>query len=146
MLFFYKECFCQLCFHNWERRLDPDCCLCCAFMRHSWQCMLDGVVLKGWCQPCTCTHNKPQSGKCICHSEYVIVIQHGDAPKPLFQNTLLFKASENPGAPCWDVEHLWFNKFSEYHGLRCFFVCLQFFHWRTLPSLTIMMIKKNPMF
>lgn len=87
---------------------------------------------------------KNPSGKCIYHAEYGIVIQHKDAAKPLFQNlnTLLFKASENSGATYWGVEHLWFNKFSEYHGLTCFLVCLYFFHLRTLPGLTIMLMQK----
>lgn len=72
--------------------------------------MLDWVVLKGWCQQYT---KKAQSGKCIYHTEYVIVIQHEDASKPLFQNVPLFKASENSGAIYWGGEHLSFNKFSE---------------------------------
>lgn len=88
------------------------------------------------------THkNSPQGGKCIYHTEYVIVIQHEDASKPLFQNTLLFKASENSGA-YWGLEHLWFNKFSEYHNLRSFFSILVIFHLRTLPGLTIMLMQK----
>ncbi|NXW46054.1 CCD93 protein, partial [Nyctiprogne leucopyga] len=37
-----------------------------------------------------------ESGKCIYHTDYVIVIQHKDASKPVFQNlsTQLFKQSE----------------------------------------------------
>lgn len=114
-----------------KRRPDPDCCFCYAFMRHSWQCRLDWVVLKGWCQQYTCTHTKTApGGKCIYHTEYVIVIQHEDASKPLFQNTLLFKASENSGATYWGLEHLWFNKFSEYHSLRSFFSILVIFPFK----------------
>lgn len=132
-IIFDKVCFCQLCSQNSERRGD-------------W---IQIAVSKMFCifetllalqagfnsseRLVSAIHMHTQKNP-LYHTEYVIVIQHEDASKPLFQNALLFKASENSGATYWGVEHHWFSKSSEYHSLGCFLVHLYFFHWRTLSG------------
>lgn len=131
-----KECFWQLSFHNSER--TGDWIQIAVFIMYLWDTFSAmHARLSSFQRLVSIAHTHAQktteSGNCIYHTEYVVVIQHKDASKP-FQNlnTQLFQAFESSGCTYWGMEHLWFNKFSKYHCLRWFSACLYFFHLRTL--------------